>query len=153
MRENRFEQFGRAGDRRRLAGGGRGQVTIARLGVAIGFVTEALRKLIKSRAAYKKFVETTKVGFATDFMLDSALLPSPYASSFGGFVNLLTSAWLAAGGVLASAIGSMPKSKDKPAALPEDMSTASLVGGGLIAGDALAALGLGIAGLLATVLG
>jgi hypothetical protein len=33
------------------------------------------------------------------------------------------------------------------------MSTASLVGGGLIAGDALAALGLGIAGLLATVLG
>jgi len=47
----------------------------------------------------------------------------------------------------------MPKRKDKPAALPEDMSTASLVGGGLIAGDALAALGLGIAGLLATVLG
>jgi hypothetical protein len=31
------------------------------------------------------------------------------------------------------------------------MSTTSLVGGGLIAGDALAALGLGIAGLLATV--
>jgi hypothetical protein len=31
------------------------------------------------------------------------------------------------------------------------MSTTSLLGGGLIAGDALAALGLGIAGLLATV--
>jgi len=129
------------------------QRTAIWIGVAIGFVTEVLRKLIKSRAEYKKFVETTKVGFATDFVLDSALLPSPYASSFGGFVNLLTSAWLAAGGVLASAISSMPKRRDKPAALPEDMSTASLVGGGLIAGDALAALGLGLAGLLATVLG
>jgi hypothetical protein len=32
------------------------------------------------------------------------------------------------------------------------MSTTSLVGGGLIAGDALAALGLGVAGLLATLL-
>ncbi len=87
-------------------------------------------------------------------MLDSALLPSPYASSFGGFVNLPTSAWFAAGGVLASAINSVPRRNDqRSAALPEDMSTASLVGGGLIAGDALAALGLGIAGLLATVLG
>jgi hypothetical protein len=129
------------------------QRTAIWIGVAIGFVTEVLRKLIKSRAAYKKFVETTKVGFATDFVLDSALLPSPYASSFGGFVNLPTSAWFAAGGVLASALNCVPKRKDKPAALPEDMSTASLVGGGLIAGDALAALGLGIAGLLATVLG
>jgi hypothetical protein len=47
--------------------------------------------------------------------------------------------------------------KKKPVAgekaMPEDMSTTSLVGGGLIAGDSLAALGLGIAGLTATVLG
>jgi hypothetical protein len=35
--------------------------------------------------------------------------------------------------------------------LADDMSTTSLIGGGLIAGDALAALGLGVAGLLATV--
>jgi hypothetical protein len=35
--------------------------------------------------------------------------------------------------------------------LPADMSATSLVGGGLIAGDALAALGLGIAGLVGTV--
>jgi hypothetical protein len=55
--------------------------------------------------------------------------------------------------VVASIANSMPKGKDKAAALPEDMSTASLVGGGLIAGDALAALGLGVAGLLATVFG
>ena len=36
--------------------------------------------------------------------------------------------------------------------LPEDMSTVSVVGGGLIAGDSLAALGLGIWGLLYTVI-
>jgi len=34
--------------------------------------------------------------------------------------------------------------------LPEDMSTTSLFGGGLIAGDALAALGIGSLGLVAT---
>ena len=127
------------------------QRTAIWIGVAIGFVTELLRKVIKSRAAYQRFVQDTKAGFATDFVLDSALLPSPYASSFGGFVNLPTSAWFAAGGVLASAMESLGRrNKERPAALPGDMSTASLVGGGLIAGDALAALGLGVAGLLAT---
>jgi len=35
--------------------------------------------------------------------------------------------------------------------LPADMSTMSLVGGGLIAGDSLAALSLGLYGLLQTV--
>ncbi|MEO8751189.1 MAG: OPT/YSL family transporter [Casimicrobiaceae bacterium] len=129
------------------------QRTAIWIGVAIGFGTEILRKVIKSRAAYQRFVQDTKAGFATDFVLDSALLPSPYASSFGGFVNLPTSAWFAAGGVLASAMESLGRrNKERPAALPGDMSTASLVGGGLIAGDALAALGLGVAGLLATAL-
>jgi hypothetical protein len=36
--------------------------------------------------------------------------------------------------------------------VPADMSTASLVGGGLIAGDSLAALSVGILGLLQTLL-
>ena len=127
------------------------QRTAIWIGVAIGFATEILRKVIKSRAAYKKFVAASRTGFATDFLLDAVVLPSPYASSFGGFVNLPTSTWFAAGGVVASIANSMPKRKDQAPALPEDMSTASLVGGGLIAGDALAALGLGLAGLLATV--
>jgi uncharacterized oligopeptide transporter (OPT) family protein len=129
------------------------QRTAIWVGVAIGFATELLRKIIKSRGAYQKFVKAGKVGFSTDFLLDAVVLPSPYASSFGGFVNLLTSAWFAAGGVFASFVNSLPRDKNKAPALPEDMSTTSLVGGGLIAGDALAALGLGIAGLLATLLG
>ena len=127
------------------------QRTAIWLGVAIGFVTEVLRKLIKSRPRYQQFAKSGRVGFSADFVLDAVVLPSPYASSFGGFVNLMTSTWFAAGGALASFINSLPKRKDARDALPEDMSTTSLVGGGLIAGDALAALGLGIAGLLATV--
>jgi len=42
--------------------------------------------------------------------------------------------------------------KPEHADLPEDMSTVSLVGGGLIAGDSLAALGIGVWGLLHTVI-
>jgi hypothetical protein len=79
------------------------------------------------------------------------LLPSPYALSFGGFVNLPTSLWFGAGGVLASLLDA--RSAGHPAsrsALPRDMTGTSLVGGGLIAGDALAALGVGALGLLAT---
>jgi uncharacterized oligopeptide transporter (OPT) family protein len=129
------------------------QRTAIWVGVFIGFATELLRKIIKSREAYQRFVKAGKVGFSTDFLLDAVVLPSPYASSFGGFVNLLTSAWFAAGGVFASFVNSLPKDKKKAPALPEDMSTTSLVGGGLIAGDALAALGLGVAGLLATLFG
>ena len=129
------------------------QRTAIWIGIAIGFATEILRKYLKSRPGYQRFVRSGKVGFSTDFMLDAVVLPSPYASSFGGFVNLMTSAWFAAGGALASFLNSLPKPKGAKETLPEDMSTASLVGGGLIAGDALAALGLGIAGLLATVFG
>lgn len=128
------------------------QRTAIWIGILIGFVTEFLRKVIKSRERYQAFVKSGRVGFGTDFILDAVVLPSPYATSFGGFLNLATSSWFAAGGVLSSGLNSLPKRKDKPAALPSDMSTTSLVGGGLIAGDALAALGLGIAGLLATLL-
>ena len=129
------------------------QRTAIWIGVAIGLVIEILRKVIKSRAAYQRFVANSGTGFSVDFLLDAVLLPSPYASSFGGFVNLPTSAWFAAGGAAASAWNSLPKKRDSANELPSDMSTTSLVGGGLIAGDALAALGLGLAGLLATVFG
>lgn len=129
------------------------QRTAIWIGILIGFATELMRKYIKSRARYQTFVRSGRGGFSADFLLDAVVLPSPYASSFGGFLNLPTSAWFAAGGALASLVNSLPKRKDKADALPSDMSTTSLVGGGLIAGDALAALGLGIAGLLATLLG
>ncbi|WP_271007594.1 OPT/YSL family transporter [Paucibacter sp. B51] len=120
------------------------------IGVLIGFATELLRKIIKANKGYQRFAAGSKAGFATDFMLDAVVLPSPYASSFGGFVNLHTSMWFAAGGVISSAINTLaPKPKAGEEQLPDDMSSTSLVGGGLIAGDALAALGLGLAGMAA----
>ena len=121
------------------------------IGLAIGLVTEILRKAIRASARYRRFVEQGRAGHACDFLLDAVVLPSPYASSFGGFVNLPAVAWMAAGGVLASVVESRARPPSRDAALPEDMSTTSLIGGGLIAGDALAALGFGIAGLLAVV--
>ena len=106
------------------------QRTAILVGVASGFAIEVARKILKPRA----------------FWLDAIVLPSPYALSFGGFVNLPTSMWLGAGGVVASV---MEARTTKKRDLPEDMSGTSLFGGGLIAGDAVAALGLGIAGLAA----
>jgi uncharacterized oligopeptide transporter (OPT) family protein len=129
------------------------QITAIWLGVALGFATQAARKLIKANAAYQRFVKGGRAGFATDFTLDAIVLPTPYASSFGGFVNLNTSFWFAAGGALTSALNTFTARKARAAdakALPEDMSSTSLFGGGLIAGDALAALALGLFGLAAT---
>ena len=129
------------------------QLTAIWVGVAIGFAIQLARKVIKSNAAYKRFVNTGRAGFATDFAIDAIVLPSPYALSFGGFVNLHTSLWFGAGGIASSAFNALARPNAIPGeALPEDMSTTSLFGGGLIAGDAIAALGIGVAGLVATVL-
>jgi uncharacterized oligopeptide transporter (OPT) family protein len=129
------------------------QRTAIWIGVAIGLITQLLRQWIKASKRYQQWIASSRAGFATDFALDAAILPSPYASSFGGFVNLPTSAWFAAGGVVASAVDTFGKrNSNSKTALPSDMSSTSLVGGGLIAGDALAALGLGLMGLAATLL-
>jgi hypothetical protein len=144
------------------------------LGIALGLVIEILRKLIKTRPQYKQFVAGSRTGKVTDFLLDAVFLSSPYASSFGGFVELPSVLWWTAGGVGASLYNGLTsalsarRAKSKNAdesvglpaegatsaaeGLPSDMSTTSLVGGGLIAGDSLAALSVGIYGLLHTML-
>lgn len=136
------------------------------IGIGIGLVTEVLRKIIKTAAAYRKFVQSGKAGFVTDFCVDSFLLPSPYASSFGGFVEFPVTLWFALGGVITSGVQTVQDATKKPAPvvdhgntaeseggeLPEDMSATSLVGGGLIAGESLAALGIGLYGLLRAVM-
>ena len=125
------------------------------LGIGIGLLTEILRKAIKTNGGYKNWIKQTKSGYYTDLALDCVFLPSPYASSFGGFVEFGTSAWFGIGGIFSSLFQTWQNKKPVKAeheGLPEDMSTMSLVGGGLIAGDSLAALGLGIWGLLSTVI-
>ena len=146
------------------------QIPAILVGVAIGLITEGARKIIKQNERYKAWLKT-RFGFGFDLVLDCAILPSPYASSFAGFVELSTSVWWGLGGIFSSAWNTIAErmtakkqaahAKDLEAgegyrgppkreeALPEDMSTTSLVGGGLIAGDSIAALALGIIGLLA----
>lgn len=106
------------------------QRTAIAVGIAAGLVIELLRKWLRPRS----------------FVLDAIVLPSPYALSFGGFVNLPTSLWFGAGGVAGSLWTARTPAKSD---VPEDMSSASLFGGGLIAGDALAAVAIGIVSLLA----
>jgi hypothetical protein len=120
------------------------------VGIALGFATELLRKLISSNRRYRNYLQTGGTAHALDFTLFTIILPSPYASSFGGFVNLPTSAWFAGGSVITACANWVANRRGKTAAnaLPEDMNMTSLIGGGLIAGDALAALGLGLYGLL-----
>ena len=129
------------------------QRTAILLGIAIGFAFQVARKLLKASARWQRFIASGRKGFVADFLVDAVFLPSPYASSFGGFVNLHTSLWFGGGGILSSFLNTVFNPRPKPGAkaMPEDMSTTSLVGGGLIAGDSLAALGIGVAGLLGTV--
>ena len=125
-----------------------------KLGVALGLLIEALRKVIKSRASYRRFGEGSRLGKVATFLLDAVFLPSPYAYAFGGFVEFRSVLWWGIGGVSASlfeVVAARVSRRAKPVdevSLPEDMSTTSLVGGGLIAGDALAALTVGVYGLL-----
>jgi uncharacterized oligopeptide transporter (OPT) family protein len=129
------------------------QVTALEIGFAIGFVTEVLRKVLKRWDAYGRFVGSGAIGFAVGWLVDAVVLSSPYASSTGGFLEISTAAWFAAGSVLAvffSPRRAPPTApEEKGDALPEDMSSASLIGGGLIAGESLYTLGAAIAALLA----
>ncbi len=132
------------------------QIPAILVGVAIGLCFEVARKLLKNHAKYIAWSKTSK-GNAFDFMVDCVLLPSPYASSFAGFVEFGTIVWWGIGGSFSTAYNAVSKhlAAKKAVAggeeLPEDMSTMSLLGGGLIAGDSIAALVLGVIGLLALV--
>jgi len=132
-------------------------MTALKLGIVLGLLIDGVRKLIKRIPRYQVFAKQSRAGKVTDFLLDAILLPSPYASSFGGFVELPAVLWWTAGGVGGSLFEAALKKfgSGKKAAggdLPADMSTMSLVGGGLIAGDSLAALAVGLYGLLRTFL-
>ena len=123
------------------------------LGIAIGLATAIVRRLLSASAAYQAWKTKSAGTRAADFVIDTVIVPSPYASSFGGFVDWTTSLWFGLGGVFSSVwnwaaarTGSGPARAE---GVPADMSATSLIGGGLIAGEALAFLTLGIIGLLA----
>ena len=123
------------------------------IGFALGFCIEIARKLLFRTAAYRTAVKRGRGGAALSWVVEALLLPSPYASSFGGFVDLPTSLWFGAGGLIPDVMALVRRKPAHPPLpdadhLPEDMSTASLVGGGLIAGESLFALAVGLIGLL-----
>jgi len=134
------------------------QRTAIWIGVGTGLLIELVRKLWFASERWQRYKET-RAGGAVDFVLDSTVLSSPYALSFGSFVNLATSLWLGAGGVIASLVDARAAREKKRGVpgdageLPSDMTSTSLFGGGLIAGDALAALGLGLIALAGLVVG
>lgn len=130
------------------------QRTAIVVGIALGFATELLRKLVAASRRYRQYLKRGKAAAAVDFTVFAVILPSPYASSFGGFVNLPTSTWFAVGSLLAEGYEAIVarRGKAQPNILPSDMSAMSLIGGGLIAGDAIAAMGIGIYGLLSALL-
>jgi len=132
------------------------KTNILLIGLTVGIVIEVIRKLLRASAKWKAYKEGSKTGAVVEFIVDTVIVPSPYASSFGGFVEFTTSLWFGGGGILSSLWNEWDDRKKKLAPkvpgeedLPEDMSTTSLVGGGLIAGESLAALALGILGLVA----
>jgi len=132
------------------------QLVALEVGFALGLVIEVLRKLVRASTRYRAFVEGSRPGFAVGWIVDSVLLPSPYAYSFGTFVELPTGLWWGAGGILSSVWNTIGKRRG-PAGraatdeLPADMSTTSLVGGGLIAGESLYYLAMALVGLGALV--
>ena len=89
------------------------QRTAIWIGVGIGPRDRAAAQ-DRGRAQALAALQETRTGGAVDFVLDSTLLPSPYALSFGGFVNLPTSLWLGAGGVVASLIETRRTRKEAP---------------------------------------
>jgi uncharacterized oligopeptide transporter (OPT) family protein len=130
-------------------------ITALKLGIAIGIGIEIIRKSMKRTPWYKRFVQNSRLGPPTDFVVDAVLLPSPYAASLGGIVELPTVCWWTLGGVGSSLFQVAQKrlsvgKKIAEGELPSDMSTVSLAGGGLIAGEALSSLAVGIAKLART---
>jgi uncharacterized oligopeptide transporter (OPT) family protein len=120
------------------------------LGIVLGLAIEGLRKMLEHSAAYQAWKTRSAGTRATDFILDAIVIPSPYASSFGGFVEWSTALWFGLGGIFSSTWNSLAERRDKALATkgPRDMDSMSLLGGGLIAGEAIAFLTLGIIGLL-----
>jgi uncharacterized oligopeptide transporter (OPT) family protein len=122
------------------------------LGVALGLCIEVVRKVLFRDPRYVAWKQRSRANGAIDFVLDALLLASPYASSFGGFVDFDSCFWWGLGGVVTSLLALRKRAAPAVAAdgepLPEDMSGTSLVGGGLIAGESLFALWLGVSGLL-----
>ena len=132
------------------------QVKALGIGLAIGLVIAIVRRLLAVSPSYQSWIKSGSRGFAIGWIVDAILFSSPYASSTGGFLDLKVSLWFAAGGVASSLLAWYANARKRRGGaddLPSDMSATSLVGGGLIAGESLYALGAGLFGLATAAIG
>lgn len=90
-------------------------------GLILGMIVQLLR--IRLRDKLEK-----------NFVLDALILPSPYAFAFGSFVPFTYTIWYGAGGIATAAIKYFAKGDHEGDEDPEESSTSSLIGGGLMAG-------------------
>ena len=131
------------------------QRTAIWLGVALGFAIEVARKLIKANAplpALRRRRPRPASPPTSCSTRSCCPRPTRRRSAASSTCTPRSGSAPAASSPARSTRCTQRRTAGSQDALPSDMSTTSLVGGGLIAGDSLAALGLGIAGLLATVL-
>jgi uncharacterized oligopeptide transporter (OPT) family protein len=124
------------------------QVKALSIGLGIGIFIAIARRRLAASKRYQSFIKASATGVAIGWIVDAVLLASPYASSTGGFLDLKVASWFAGGSLLTYFLARPPRAAKKDEQLPADMSTASLIGGGLIAGESLYALGAGIVSLL-----
>ncbi len=132
------------------------QLVALEIGFVLGLVIEVLRKLLRTSARYRALVERPGAGDALGWVADAVFLPSPYAYALGTFIELPTALWWGTGGILSSIWNTAgrrkgPAGRGAADELPSDMSTTSLVGGGLIAGESLFYLAVALIGLSALV--
>jgi uncharacterized oligopeptide transporter (OPT) family protein len=133
------------------------QIKALAIGFTLGLFIQIGRRALGRSQRWRLYQTKGRVGFAIGWCVDAILLASPYASSFGGFVDLSASVWMSVGGVVASFLATLEARRRRAGltaggeALPEDMSTNSLLGGGLIAGESIYTLAAGIISLLSLI--
>jgi hypothetical protein len=129
------------------------QVKALTIGLSIGVFIAVARRGLAASARYQRYIKAGTTGFVVGWIVDAVLLASPYASSTGGFLDLTVSSWFAGGSILTWTLA-RPRAPANGAKdeVPADMSTSSLLGGGLIAGESLYYLGLGLVSLLSVML-
>ncbi len=128
------------------------QMQALALGLAFGFIVALLRRVLRKpdEAGRPRFSRNR----AVDFTLDAIILPTPFASSFGAFFTFPPTAWFGLGGVLGSVWNTAAEkhraSQGDAKRVPEDMTDPSLLGGGLIAGETLAYVVIGLTSMAGT---
>ena len=119
-------------------------------GFALGVLLALVRRF--ARRVGPEGIPTFSSNRTADFLLDAIICPTPFALSFGGFVSFGTAAWFALGSVVRSLWeeATARRQSEGAAGAPgagdgsAEMGGPSLVGGGLIAGETLAYVALGL---------